>query len=195
MSKNILGIFSETDIHNINTLINELAKSSFDYLKLEGDGVKIVIGKNGVTDICTDAPAVSAAPVEAPAKVETPAVKTEEPSEKADAAAATVTQEVAAVAEETKKEETKKVAVEEKEGIFIIKSPSWGRFYAQPKPGAPPYVKVGDIVQKGDTVGLIEIMKTFTAITSEVAGEIIGIHVENEELLDPDQPLFSVKVQ
>jgi acetyl-CoA carboxylase biotin carboxyl carrier protein len=47
MSKNILGIFDSGDMQSIATLIEKLEESSFDYLKLEGDGVKIVIGKNG----------------------------------------------------------------------------------------------------------------------------------------------------
>ena len=50
MSKNILGIFDSGDIESITTLIDKLEESSFDYLKLEGDGVKIVIGKKGMAE-------------------------------------------------------------------------------------------------------------------------------------------------
>ena len=85
--------------------------------------------------------------------------------------------------------------VSEQAGIAVIKSPSYGLFYAQPEPGSPPYVKLGDTVKAGDTLGLVEIMKTFTAITSEVDGEIVQIHVKNEQILEPDQPLFSIKVK
>jgi acetyl-CoA carboxylase biotin carboxyl carrier protein len=84
--------------------------------------------------------------------------------------------------------------VTEGEGVFVIKSPSYGLFYAQSEPGAAPYVKLGDSVKAGDTVGLVEIMKTFTAITSDVSGTVVGIHVKNEQMLEPDQPLFSIQV-
>jgi acetyl-CoA carboxylase biotin carboxyl carrier protein len=58
----------------------------------------------------------------------------------------------------------------------------------------PPYVTVGAEIKADDTIGLMEIMKTFTAITSPVAGLVTAIHVKNEETLEPDQPLVSVKV-
>jgi len=68
-------------------------------------------------------------------------------------------------------------------------------FYTRPDPGSPPYVSVGGFVKKGDTIGLLEIMKTFTAITSDVDGEVIAIHALNEQILSPGTPLVSVKVQ
>jgi len=85
-------------------------------------------------------------------------------------------------------------SVIEEEGVYIIKSPSYGIFYAQSEPGIPPYVTVGAEINADDTIGLMEIMKTFTAITSPVAGEVTAIHVKNEETLEPGQPLVSVKV-
>ena len=112
MSKNILGIFNESDINSINALIGELEKSSFDYLKLEGDGVKIVIGKNGVTEVA----AVSAAPVEAPVAVNPPAVKPEPASEKARYGCRSRGGEDAAGAKEAK-------VVEEKEVFSSSKRP------------------------------------------------------------------------
>ncbi len=182
MNKNILGIFDGSDIDGITALIDKLEKSSFDYLKLEGDGVKLVIGKNGVTEV-SGASAPAAAPVTAQ-PVTTAAVPTaEKPAENA-------AQEAPAEAAPTTAE-----AVTEQAGVFIVKSPSYGIFYAQSEPGAPAYVKLGDMVRVGDTLGLVEIMKTFNAVSAEVAGEIVGIHVQNQELLEPDQPLFSIKVK
>ena len=181
MSKNILGIFDGSDIDGITALIDKLEKSSFDYLRLEGDGVKIVIGKNGVTEVdCNSAPAAmpvavpaaSAAPAAAkPAESDAPAVPTQ--------AAPVITAE----------------AVTGQTGIFIVKSPSYGIFYSQSEPGAPAYVKLGDTVHVGNTLGLLEIMKTFNALTSEVDGEVIQIHVQNQEVLEPEQPLFSIKLK
>lgn len=180
MSKNILGIFDGSDIEGITALIDKLDQSSFDYLKLEGDGVKIVIGKNGVSEASN----VSAVKVDAPAIATTvPVVKA--PVESAVQAAATVQEPAVKPAR----------AISEEDGITVIKSPSYGLFYAQSEPGAPAYVNVGDVVKKGDTMGLLEIMKTFNAITSEVDGSVVQIHVQNQEVLEPNQPLFSIKVK
>lgn len=177
MSQNILGIFDGKDIEGITALIDRLEKSSFDYLRLEGGGVKIVIGKNGAgeaeaavlrADAAQPQPAAPAMPAAVP-----------EPK----------TTEAPAEAPPTKSAE----AVAEQDGIFVVKSPSYGIFYAQSEPGAPTYVKLGDAVSKGDTLCLVEIMKTFNAITSEVDGQVVGIHVQNQEVLEPGQPLFSIK--
>jgi len=172
MSKNILGVFDGSDIDGISALIDKLEKSSFDYLKLEGDGMSIIIGKNGAGEVSADmaAPAVAAnaAPAPAPAAVETtPAPQT------------LVT----------------KTDVSAEEGIVVVKSPSYGIFYTQPEPGASPYIMVGMPVKTGDTVGLVEIMKTFNAIAAPVNGVVAAIHVRNEEVLEPDQPLVSIKVK
>jgi acetyl-CoA carboxylase biotin carboxyl carrier protein len=180
MSKNILGIFDSGDIESIMTLIDKLEESSFDYLKLEGDGVKIVISKKGMGEGMEE----SAPAAEARAKVlVAPEVKQPPVSngKKADKAQESGAQTAASVAEQA--------------GIAVIRSPSYGLFYAQPEPGSPPYVKLGDAVKAGDTVGMVEIMKTFTAITSEVNGEVVQIHVKNEQVLEPGQPLFSIKVK
>jgi acetyl-CoA carboxylase biotin carboxyl carrier protein len=81
------------------------------------------------------------------------------------------------------------------EDVVVVKSPSYGLFYSQPEPGAPPYTTVGAAVKAGDTVGLVEIMKTFNAISSPIDGEVVAIHVRNEEVLEPEQPLVSIKAK
>ena len=171
MIKNISGIFGSGDIEDISALIDKLEQSSFDYLKLEGDGFSIVIGKNGVGDVsnvgATQAAAVKTAPSAAP--------------------------EAPAPAETAPEEFTGKPVVPEQDGVVVIKSPTYGLFYAQPEPGSPPYVKLGSTVKAGDTVGLMEIMKTFNAITSPIDGDVVAIHVRNEEMLNPDQPLVSIR--
>ena len=178
MGNNILGIFNGGDIQDISALVDKLEKSSFDYMKLEGDGISIVIGKNGAGEagIASAPPAPAAATV--PAAASAPAAAAQaEPAEAFSPAA----------------EAPPKPTVTEQEGVTIVKSPNFGMFYAQSEPGAPPYVKVGDAVKLGDTIGLLETMKTFTAISSPVDGEVVAIHVKNEETLDPDQPLVSIR--
>ena len=78
-------------------------------------------------------------------------------------------------------------------GMKKILSPMVGTFYAQPAPDKPPYVSVGDMVKKGQTVCIIEAMKLMNEIESEVEGKIIECLVENEEMVEFGQPLFLVE--
>ena len=72
----------------------------------------------------------------------------------------------------------------------IIKSPLVGRFYAAPAVGSDNYVKVGDKVEEGQTLAIIEAMKLMNEIKSEYSGTIKSILVKNEELVEYGQPLF-----
>ena len=72
----------------------------------------------------------------------------------------------------------------------IIKSPLAGRFYAAPSVGSDNYVKVGDKVEEGQTLAIIEAMKLMNEIKSEYSGTVKSILVENEELVEYGQPLF-----
>ncbi len=74
-----------------------------------------------------------------------------------------------------------------------VKAPIVGIVYLQAKPGQPAFVKVGDHVEKGQTVCIIEAMKMMTEIKSTLTGAVIAINVENEDLVEVDQPLISVK--
>jgi len=97
--------------------------------------------------------------------------------------------------EDFKHEAVKAPIQEEKEdeGLIAIKSPIVGTFYRAPSPDAEPYIKVGDIVEKGQIVCIVEAMKTFNEIESEVKGKIVKILVENEQPVEFGQELFLVK--
>lgn len=73
-----------------------------------------------------------------------------------------------------------------------IRAPLVGVIYLQPSPDKPAYKQVGDTVQVGEVVCVIEAMKMMTEIKSKVAGTITSILVENEEVVEFDQPLFKV---
>lgn len=85
-----------------------------------------------------------------------------------------------------------KPAAEPEPAGTTITSPMVGTIYLQPKPGQPAYVKVGDHVNKGDVVCVIEAMKMMTEVKSKVAGTINKVLVENEDLVEFGQDLFSV---
>jgi len=76
--------------------------------------------------------------------------------------------------------------------IVVIKSPMVGTFYTRPNPNSEAFVKVGDHVEPGTTVCIIEAMKMFNEIPAEVSGQIVAVLVQNEEPVDYDRPLFKV---
>lgn len=73
-----------------------------------------------------------------------------------------------------------------------IKSPMVGVFYAAPAPDRPPFVSVGDTVNKGDVVCIIEAMKIMNEITADESGTITEILVDNGDVVEYDQPLFKI---
>lgn len=88
-------------------------------------------------------------------------------------------------------------SVEELEGknIYILRSPMRGIFYHAPAPDAPPFVEKGDPVDKGQRVGLIEAMKIFNDVQSEVRGRVRAILAENGALVEEGDPLLEIEIQ
>ena len=82
--------------------------------------------------------------------------------------------------------------VEETAGSMVVKSPLVGTFYCAPNVDAKPYVQVGDVVKKGQVLGIVEAMKLMNEIVSEFEGEIKEILVENEQMVEYGQPLFVI---
>ncbi len=81
---------------------------------------------------------------------------------------------------------------EASKNLHTFKSPMIGTFYRAPNPGADPYVKVGDIIRKGQVLCIVEAMKLFNEIESEVDGKIVKILLEDAHPVEYDQPLFLV---
>ena len=75
----------------------------------------------------------------------------------------------------------------------VVNAPLTGIFYAAPSPGAPAFISVGSIVAVGQPIGLIEAMKLFNEIESEVSGKIVQILVDDSSPVEYDQPLFLVE--
>ena len=72
----------------------------------------------------------------------------------------------------------------------VITAPLVGTFYESPKPGEPPFINIGDIVEVGQSLCIIEAMKIFNAIESDFSGEIVEILVQDGEPVEFGQPLF-----
>lgn len=78
--------------------------------------------------------------------------------------------------------------------VFSVVSPLVGTFYTSQSPDMPPYVTIGDKVSVGTELGLIEAMKVFSPIPSEVAGEIISINAKSGELVKKGQILMKIRL-
>lgn len=76
--------------------------------------------------------------------------------------------------------------------IVTIKSPMVGTFYTSPSPEAPPFVKVGDRISAKSTVCVIEAMKVFNEIPSDVSGQVVAVLVDNGEPVEYGHPLFKI---
>ncbi|MEX2379322.1 MAG: acetyl-CoA carboxylase biotin carboxyl carrier protein [Vicingaceae bacterium] len=98
-----------------------------------------------------------------------------------------------APAEESKAEKEAKEEKEKEANYIEIKSPMIGTFYRKPTPDKPEFVKVGDTVSQGDTVCVIEAMKLFNEIESEVSGKIVKVLADDATPVEYDQPLFLVE--
>ena len=158
------------DIKEIQSLIKFVAKSGASEVKLEMEDVKITIrtgeaGGKGETTYIQQVPAMAAAPA-APAAAPAPA-------EAAPAAP------VAASGDDDSK-------------YITVKSPIIGTFYRKPSPDKPMFVEVGTTVSTGDVLCVIEAMKLFNEIESEVSGKIVKILVDDASPVEFDQPLFLV---
>lgn len=152
------------DIKQIQELIKFVSRSGVNEVSLEQENFKITI-KTNQNPVYVNAAVPVAAPV-AVAPVAAPA-----PAAPSAATAAT--------------EDTSK--------YITIKSPMIGTFYRSASPEKPSFVNVGDEIGTGKVVCIIEAMKLFNEIESEVSGRIVKILVDNASPVEYDQPLFLVE--
>jgi acetyl-CoA carboxylase biotin carboxyl carrier protein len=90
------------------------------------------------------------------------------------------------------KSTSKPAAIDVPEGMVVVRAPNLGTFYRAPKPGASPYVSIGQKVEPETELCLIEVMKLFTSVTSGVGGTVQKILAEDSQLVEFDQPLFLI---
>ena len=158
------------ELKEIQNLIKFVAKSGANEVKLEMGDVKITI-KTGAQRHETNY-FQQTSPVSMPVAVPTEAAPSQPASEPA------------AKTEDKGAEDTSK--------YIEIKSPIIGTLYRKPSPDKPVFVKVGDTIEAGDTVCIIEAMKLFNEVESEVSGKIVKVLIEDSSPVEFDQPLFLV---
>ena len=98
----------------------------------------------------------------------------------------------AAPAADAPAQEAAPAKADENSKYITIKSPIIGTFYRKPSPDKPVFVEVGSTINKGDVLCVIEAMKLFNDIESEVSGKIVKVLVDDSSPVEFDQPLFLV---
>ena len=78
-------------------------------------------------------------------------------------------------------------------GAHVVLSPSPGIFWRSPHPGAPPFADLGDDVQSGSTLGIVEVMKLMNHISSGIPGAVVGVYIENGMRVDRGDALFAIQ--
>lgn len=156
----------------IQELIDFIAQCGLDEVNIETENFKLSVKKSSNIQRgnleSLSAPPQSLAPVSQPVALPpTPVAEAPQPPK------------LAPVAAESSK-------------YITIKSPMIGTFYRTPNPDSPNFVDVGDSIAPGKTLCIIEAMKLFNEIESEVSGKIVKILVENATPVEYDQPLFLV---
>ncbi|WP_274474918.1 acetyl-CoA carboxylase biotin carboxyl carrier protein [Mangrovimonas aestuarii] len=159
------------DLKDIQNLIKFVAKSGASEVKLETDDVKITI-KTGGDEKSETTTYVQQIPMGAP-MAQAPVAAPQAAAPAADAPAAPAT-------------------ANEDSKYITIKSPIIGTFYRKPSPDKPLFVEVGQTIKEGDVLCIIEAMKLFNEIESEVSGKIVKVLVDDSSPVEFDQPLFLV---
>ena len=152
-------------IKEIQNLIKFVAKSGASEVKLEMEDVKITIKTNDGAQpvVIQESPVVPQQVIQTQPVSSEPSAPTSSPS-----------------------------VVEEDSNYITIKSPIIGTFYRKPSPDKPNFVEIGDSISEGSVLCIIEAMKLFNDIESEVSGKIVKILVDDSSPVEFDQPLFLV---
>lgn len=156
------------DLQEIKRIIKMVESADITSLKLKQDDLTIEVSKEGATAPTT---VIAQAPV-APAPVAAPVATPTAPAPAPDSPAA---------------------ETPAGDGLTPITSPMVGTFYAAPNPDSPAFVKAGDSIQKGGVVCIVEAMKLFNEIESDVSGTIEKVLIENGQPVEFGQPLFLVR--
>ena len=149
----------------IQDLIDFIAHSGLDEVNIETEGLKLNVKRNAAA-----APVVQA--VALPPGAAVPVATAQQPAAQTQPAA---------------------VETAKSDSTVIVRSPMIGTFYRSASPESPLFVEVGDDMKKGQVVCIIEAMKLFNEIESEVSGRIVKVLVENATPVEYDQPLFIVE--
>ncbi|MBL6658075.1 MAG: acetyl-CoA carboxylase biotin carboxyl carrier protein [Flavobacteriales bacterium] len=160
------------DIKEIQELIKFVAKSGATEVNLEIDNVKISIKSPAKKGTVPETTIIQQMPVAQGAPAIMPVAAAPAPAPAAEAPAA----------DKSSKEDK----------YITVKSPMIGTFYRKPSPDKETFVNIGDTIKPGDILCVVEAMKLFNEIESEVSGKIVKVLVDDSTPVEYDQPLFLV---
>ncbi|MDT0648659.1 acetyl-CoA carboxylase biotin carboxyl carrier protein [Autumnicola edwardsiae] len=165
------------DLKEIQNLIKFVAKSGASEVKLETGDVKITIktGSDDKETIVQHVPMAGQMPQQMPVQQQAPS-PAPEPAQQSGSSSS----------------DKKESASEDNSNYITVKSPIIGTFYRKPSPDKSVFVEVGDSIKEGDVLCVIEAMKLFNEIESEVSGKIVKVLVDDSSPVEFDQPLFLV---
>jgi acetyl-CoA carboxylase biotin carboxyl carrier protein len=160
------------NIKEVKDLIQEILQSDISEFELEHTGTKIRLRRGFSTGPTASLPSIQpiVPPVDAPVPLVAQPLPPPAPG----------------VAEEPKEPQ-------EDDGLHLITSPIVGTFYRAPSPGADVYVEVGDTIEEGAILCIVEAMKLMNEIPSDIAGEVVRIYVENGRPVEFGQKLFGIR--
>lgn len=162
-------------------ILDLVKEGGWDHAEITLGDLSLVVSNRPADDVASRPappapPASTAAP--APAPVPAPAAAPSFP---------TVPSQVAAAGSEP----TAPVA----EGDVVVSASSLGTFWRSPQPDAPPFVEVGDVVEEGQTLCIIEVMKLMSQVKASAAGVVTSIGPANGDMVEFGTPLFTIRPQ
>ena len=160
-------------VKEIIELIDFISKKKLEEVKVETSEIKLSVKKTGSSkvieqQVVSSAPAAFAPSAPAPAPLSAPAVSS------------------------TKEDTTATAASTADDKFITIKSPMIGTFYTQADPDSPTFADIGDKISVGQTICIVEAMKLFNEIESDVSGTVVKVLVPNASPVEFDQPLFVI---
>jgi acetyl-CoA carboxylase biotin carboxyl carrier protein len=165
----------------LRALLSAIEEAGWDYARVEIDGVTLTVSSDPdfvELDRASARARVQPAPTPSPAPVPAAPVTAAPATAPATSpATAPTTSPTAAPTADT----------------HTVTAPTIGLFWRSPKPGAPPFVEVGDRVEAGDTVCIVEVMKLMTHVPAGVTGVVRAIHVSNGDMVEHGTPLLDVE--
>jgi acetyl-CoA carboxylase biotin carboxyl carrier protein len=163
------------NVKEIIELVDFISKKRLEEVKIETEAIKLSIKKSAAQNKVVEQTVVHAAPAALAAPLAAPVAPVAIP---------------APIAAPAKPAEPTATANED--NLIAVKSPMIGTFYRSTNPESPVFASVGDKVEVGQTVCIVEAMKLFNEIESDVSGTIVKVMVENAQPVEYDQILFMV---
>jgi acetyl-CoA carboxylase biotin carboxyl carrier protein len=163
---------------DIKLILSTLQGSEFDQAEVIIGDVRVAVARNGreLSGTATDVgePVASASTL-APATATAPAAETARPAVSVNDAAAI------------------DAGAPASESSHVVSSPSVGVFWRAASPGSAPFVEVGQDVARGDTIGIVEVMKLMNNVSADIDGVVVAVHVDNAGSVEFGTPLVTIE--